>query len=167
MIKVLVLTPMKHIHYLFFRYYYVRAKILKFEIQFASGYPHSVPSGIITILNNCLIESRTCQLDYQSALILLHIAHGMLLLGLTSQSLDILDKCLVQILAHGGCYDRGRAMLLYVKCLIANSRKLDDVRRWELILECAKMLDNVKEDFHKVEAFSRMKDVLYLQVCIF
>lgn len=151
----------------FFRYYYVRAKILKAEIQFAACYPHSVPSGIITILNNCLIESQTSQLDYQSALIHLQIANCMLLIGLTSQALSILDKCLVQLLGHGGCHDRARAMLLYVKCMVADSHKLDDNKRKEVILECAGLLSKVKDDFKKVEAYSRMKDVLYLQVFFF
>lgn len=90
----------------------------------------------------------------------------MLLIGLTSQSLSILDKCLIQILGHGGCYDRARAMLLYVKCLVADSHKLDDNQRKDVILESVKLLNNVKDDFKKVEAYSRMKDVLYLQVCI-
>lgn len=91
----------------------------------------------------------------------------MLMIGLTSQSLSILDKCLVQILGHGGCYDRGRAMLLYVKCLVADSHKFDENQRKDVILDCAKLLNKVKDDFKKVEAYSRMKDVLFLQVCIF
>lgn len=146
------------------RYYYVRAKILKAEIQFASSYPTSVPAGIITILNNCLIEAQTCQLDYQAALIHMHIANTMLLLGLTAHALRILDRCLIQILAHGGYFDRARATLLYVKCLVADSHKCEDNERSRIILNSAKLLDKVKNDFEKVEAYSRMKDVLYLQV---
>lgn len=151
--------------FIFFRYYYVRAKILKAEIQFAACYPHTVPSGILTILNNCLIESQTSQLDFQSALIHLQIANCMLLIGLTSRALSILDKCLIQILGHGGCHDRARAMLLYVKCTVADSHKLEESKRKEVILSCAKLLNKVKENFKNVEAYSRMKDVLYLQVC--
>ncbi|KAG5897864.1 hypothetical protein JTB14_024896 [Gonioctena quinquepunctata] len=145
------------------RYYYVRAKILKSEIQFASCHPDSVPSGIIIILNNCLIESQTSQLDYQSALIHLHIANCMLLIGLTGQALSVLEKCLIQILGHGGCYDRARATLLYAKCLVADSHKMEESERKGVVLNCARMLEKVKKDFEKVEAYSRMKDVLYLQ----
>lgn len=87
------------------------------------------------------------------------------MIGLTSQSLSILDKCLVQILGHGGCYDRARAMLLYIKCLVADSHKLEESLRKDVITVCARSLNKVKEDFKKVEAYSRMKDVLYLQVC--
>lgn len=146
------------------KYYYVRAKILKAEIQFASSYPISIPTGIITVLNNCLIEAQTCQLDYQAALIHLHIAHTMLVLGLTSHALRILDRCLIQILAHGGCFDRARGTLLYVKCLVADSHKCEDNERSGIILNSVKLLEKVKNDFEKVEAYSRMKDVLYLQV---
>ncbi|CAH1119671.1 unnamed protein product [Phaedon cochleariae] len=145
------------------RYYYVRAKILKAEIQFASTFPDSIPSGTVTILNNCLIESQTCQLDYQSVLIQLHIANCMLSMGLTGQALTVLGQCLVQIVGHGGCYDRARAMLLYVKCLVADSHRMAEDERKKLILDCAGMLEQVKEDFRKVEAFSRMQDVLFLQ----
>ncbi|KAJ8969112.1 hypothetical protein NQ314_001922 [Rhamnusium bicolor] len=149
------------------RYYYVRAKILKAEIQFASSYPDSVPAGIITILNNCLIEAQTSQLDYQSALIHLHIANIMLLIGLTGQALRVLDRCLVQILGHGGCFDRARATLLYVKCLVADSHKSAENERKEIILNSAKLLERVKSNFEKVEAYSRMKDVLYLQAQLY
>nr|XP_023020876.1 anaphase-promoting complex subunit 5 [Leptinotarsa decemlineata] len=144
-------------------YYYVRAKIVKAEIQFASSHPDSIPAGIITILNNCLIESQTSHLDYQTALVHLHIANCLLLIGLTGQALKVLDKCLIQILGHGGCYDRARATLLYAKCLIADSHKLEEDMRKEVILNCTRMLDKVKKNFKKVEAYSRVKDVLYLQ----
>ncbi|KAJ8919973.1 hypothetical protein NQ315_006503 [Exocentrus adspersus] len=149
------------------RYYYVRAKILKAEIQFASSYPDGIPSGIITILNNCLIEAQGCQLDYQAALIHLHIANVMLLLGMTGQALRILDRSLIQVLGHGGCYDRARAKLLYAKCLVADSHKLDDNERRQVVFNAAKLLDGVREDFQKVEAYSRMKDVLYLQAQLY
>ncbi|XP_056636653.1 anaphase-promoting complex subunit 5 [Diorhabda sublineata] len=145
------------------RYYYVRAKIIKMEIQFATSYPDSIPSGIITVLNNCLIESQTSQLDYQTALIHLVLANCMLHVGLTTQALGVLDKCLVQILGHGGCYDRARATLLYAKCLIADSSRLSNEERNKVIMRCAHMLEKVKDEFGKVEAKYRVKDVLFLQ----
>ncbi|KAJ8948335.1 hypothetical protein NQ318_019320 [Aromia moschata] len=145
------------------RYYYVRAKILKAEIQLASGYPDFVPAVVVTALNSCLIEAQSSQLGYQTALIHLHVANVMLMLDLTGQALRILDRCLVQVLGHGGCFDRARATLLYVKCLVADSQKCDGGERAEVVLSSARLLDRVKEDFEKVEAYSRVKDVLYLQ----
>lgn len=145
-------------------FYYIRAKILLAEIEFSSSYPDKVPPEIMTLLSNCLIDTDTYNLDYHSALIHLHIANIQLNLGLTSQALKILDRCLVQILAHGGNFDRARAVLLYVKCMVANSEQLEENDRKNVILKGAEMLEKVKEDFRIVEAFSRVKDVLYLQV---
>lgn len=67
------------------------------EIQFAMSYPDNIPPGIITTLNNCLFESQSSQLDYQTALIHLQLANCMLHMGLTGQALGVLDKCLVQV----------------------------------------------------------------------
>lgn len=71
---------------------------------------------------------------------------------------------MVEILANGGTYDKARATLLYVKCLIADSSKLDAESRGQVILNAATSLEKVKSGFERVEAFSRVKDVLYLQV---
>jgi anaphase-promoting complex subunit 5 len=145
-------------------HYYVRARILLAEIQFSSSHPDKVPPGIMTLLNNILVEATKYNLDYQAALIHLHIANVQFSLGLTSQALRVLDRCLVQILAHGGNYDRARAVLLYVKCQIAHSQSLDPAERQPQLVRAAEMLERAKEDFRVVEAYSRMKDVLYLQV---
>jgi hypothetical protein len=126
--------------------------------------PRQGPAGIMTLLNNILVEATKYNLDYQAALIHLHIANVQFSLGLTSQALRVLDRCLVQILAHGGNYDRARAVLLYVKCQIAHSQSLDPAERQPQLVKAAEMLERAKEDFRVVEAYSRMKDVLYLQV---
>ncbi|XP_008190332.1 anaphase-promoting complex subunit 5 [Tribolium castaneum] len=148
-------------------FYYVRAKILLAEIQFSSCYPDKVSPEIMTLLSNCLLDTDKHNLDYHSALIHLHIANIQLSLGMTSQALKILDRCLVQILAHGGNFDRARAVLLYVKCLVAHSAQLEATERREIILNAAQMLEKVKEDFRAVEAYSRVKDVLYLQAQLY
>lgn len=76
-----------------------------------------------------------------------------------------LDKLFFwKILGHGGCYDRARATLLYAKCLIADSSKLENEARGKVVIKCAHMLEKVKEQFRRVEAFYRVKDVLFLQV---
>ncbi|XP_072399918.1 anaphase-promoting complex subunit 5 isoform X1 [Diabrotica undecimpunctata] len=145
------------------RYYYVRAKVLKMEIQFATTYPDSISSGIMTVLNNCLIESQASQLDYQSAIIHLHLANCMLHVGMVSQALAVLDKCLIQILAHGGCFDRARALFLYIKCVIADSSRLEDKKRRKLLEKCTDTLERCKAEFLRVEAYYRVSDVLILQ----
>lgn len=143
---------------------YVRAKILLAQIQFSCNHPGKVPPGVITLLNDCLMLSEKYHLNYHSAMIHLHIANVQLSIGLFAQALRILDRCLLQILAHGGHFDRARAMLLYAKCLIADSVKFDTDKRTNILLEVAQMLERIKKDFQAVEAYSRVKDVLFLQV---
>jgi len=72
---------------------------------------------------------------------------------------------MIELLANGGIYDKSRATLLYVKCLIADSSKLDEAGRTKVLINAARSLEKVKNGFQKLEAFSRVKDVLYLQVC--
>ncbi|KAL3285340.1 hypothetical protein HHI36_019448 [Cryptolaemus montrouzieri] len=148
-------------------YQFIRAKLLLAEIQFASSVPHSVPSGIMDILSNCLIDTKKYQLDYYTSMIYLHTAHIQLHLRMTGQALCVLEKCMVQIMAHGGCYDRARALLLYVKCIVADSAKLQEEDRSEVIKKGADMLNEVKDLFKRAEAYSRMKDVLYLQAKLY
>lgn len=145
----------------------LRSKILLAEVQFASSYPNF--SGTILILNNCLIDAEKSELAYQIAIIQLHMANVLLGLGLTSQAIKLLNnpKCMVEVLANGGLYDRARATLLYVKCLVADSSKLPDNERSEVIKNAIKSLDKVKDGFEKVEAYSRVKDVLYLQARLY
>lgn len=143
---------------------YIRALILLSEIQCASSFPDSVPSGVAILLNSCLSHAVEYHLDYYVALIYLHLANVQLLLGMPAQALKLIDQSLIQILAHGGAFDRARAMLLYAKCLVANSVKDGDEERKTTILEATQLLSGVKENFKKVEAYSRIKDVLYLQV---
>ncbi|CAH1961188.1 unnamed protein product [Acanthoscelides obtectus] len=149
------------------RYYYIQAKILEAEIQFSSSYPN-ISQGVLSTLYATLTEARSSSLDYQTNLIYLHIAKCFLTLGLTSQALVVLDKCMIQVLAHGGRYDRARAVLLFAKCLISESHKDEEKdERKKVLAQCAEMLKKVKEDFEKVEAFSRAKDVLYLQAHLY
>lgn len=145
---------------------YVRALILLAEIQCASSFPDSVPSGTVLLLNSSLYYSNEHHMDYYAALIHLHMANLQLLLGMPAQALKLLDRCLMQVMAHGGNFDRARAMLLYVKCTVANSIVFDDAKREEIILQGAQMLEKVKENFKAVEAYSRVQDTLYLQVSL-
>lgn len=56
-------------------------------------------------------------------------------------------------------------MLLYVKCRIASAPKAGEIRKRTMML-CSDLLETVKEYFNEVDAISRLKDVIYLQVNI-
>ncbi|XP_050302201.1 anaphase-promoting complex subunit 5 [Anthonomus grandis grandis] len=143
----------------------LRAKILQAEIQFASSYPNV--SG--PLLNNCLLDAEKSELAYQIALVQLHMANTLLTLGLTTQAVKVLNnpRCMVEILSNGGEFDKARATLLYIKCIIADSSKKDPEARAEVIRKASISLEKVKMGFSKVEAYSRVKDVLYLQAQLY
>jgi anaphase-promoting complex subunit 5 len=85
-------------------------------------------------------------------------------MGLPSQALKLTDQSLLVLLSHGGTYDQGRALLLFAKCKVAAATgQPADVRR-KAINEAICMLSKVKNSFQKLEAYYRVKDVLYLQV---
>ncbi|XP_018335499.1 anaphase-promoting complex subunit 5 isoform X2 [Agrilus planipennis] len=147
--------------------YQIRAMILLAEIQCNSSFPESVPPGIISLLNSSLVYANDFHLNYLSSIVHLHLANVQLLLGMPGQALELLEGGLVHILTHGGHFDRARAVLLYVKCVVANAGHKPEGERNKIILEAAKMLDDVRSGFEKVEAFSRVKDVLYLQARLY
>lgn len=144
----------------------IRAMILLAEVHCASVTMNNVPTCIITVLNSALSLANLFHQDFYASMIQLHLANVQLLMGMPSQALKILDKVLVKVLAHGGVYDRARAMLLFVKCLVADAGSNPSVDRHEAIKIGAELLMSIKEDFVKVEAYSRVCDVLYLMVII-
>ncbi|KAF7285981.1 hypothetical protein GWI33_008285 [Rhynchophorus ferrugineus] len=145
----------------------LKAKVLLAEVQFASCYPN-VSKTLLT-LNSCLVEAEKSDLSYHIALIYLLISHALLHLGLTNQALKVLNnpKCMIEMLTNGGCYDKARARLLYAKCLIADSSKLEPTERNDVIMKTAHSLSLIKSEFEKIQAYSRAKDVLYLQAQLY
>ncbi|CAG9773305.1 unnamed protein product [Ceutorhynchus assimilis] len=145
----------------------LRAKILATEIQYSSSFPDV--SGSMYGLNNCLIEAEKSELAYLISMVHLHMANVLLAFGVNTQAIKVLNnpRCMVEILANGSIYDRARANLLYIKCMIADSSRLDTESRAAVICRGAKSLDKVKNDFLKVEAFSRAKDALYFQAQLY
>lgn len=141
----------------------IRAKLLLVEIQFASTYPNSVPMGILDILCDCLKETRKNHMDYYMALVFVYMAHIQLHLKMTSQALFVLNKGMATIMAHGGLYDRAGVLVIYVKCFLANSKAHDK----KDILISIDLLEEAKMYYKKVEAFARVKDVLFLQARLY
>lgn len=80
------------------------------------------------------------------------------------QALRLLDRAAIQVLAHGGPYDRACLMLLYVKCMVASAQHKPEEKRVRVIKEAAAMLNEVRHDFKEVGAYFRQRDTLYLQV---
>lgn len=147
--------------------YNVRARILYAQLEIVCNFPSSIPDTILTELNYALDKANGCHLQYLKAIIHLHIAHTQLLMCMPQHALQLLNTCLLQILSNGYVYDRARALLLYSKCLVANCENKSENERKNIFVECSKMLEIVKGNFKKVQAFHRIKDVLYLQARLY
>ncbi|XP_022921180.1 anaphase-promoting complex subunit 5 [Onthophagus taurus] len=145
----------------------VRAMILLIEIQSAISFPSSVPYGILTLLNSTLAYCKDYYLDYYTSLVQVHIANVQLLLGMPGEALNVLSHCVPQILSHGNVYNRAQALMVYVKCVVAESYCKSEMERNAIILRAAKMLNGVNRDFQKLEVYYGVKDVLYLQACLY
>lgn len=145
----------------------IRAKILYTQLQVASSFPSSTPNGILNLLNAALSYTGDYHLHYLNTIIHLQIAHIQLLMHMPQHALKSLNICLPQILANGYAYDRGSALLLYAKCLVATSKQLSPENRSVIIRDSTKMLEKVKRNFQQVKAFHKVKDVLYLQAILY
>lgn len=78
---------------------------------------------------------------------------------------NIVNEAIVEILAHGGLFDQGRAFVLHAKCLMATASEISTDTKNKMLLEAIKALTKARVAFDKVEAFGRVKSTLYL-LCI-
>lgn len=77
---------------------------------------------------------------------------------------ELVSNAIETILAHGGCFEQGRAFFLYAKCILASidGPVFDESRKTAL-----KYLDKAKAHFEKVEALGKVKSVLHLQAVVY
>lgn len=73
-------------------------------------------------------------------------------------------RCMAEIMAHGSLYDRARAKQLYIRAKILNSDQSHEEARRKTLLQAVQDLEEVKNDFKKLEANARVKNVLNIQV---
>lgn len=144
----------------------VRALILSAEAQSVNG---PAPATAVCILTTALALAQQNYMDLLAALVACHLANLQLQLGLPAQALRLLDEWLLVVLAHGGAYDRGRALLLLAKCRVAAATAAPSSHdeRYTVVTEAISTLERAKGLFKQVEAISRVKDVLYLQALLY
>ncbi|PSN35870.1 Anaphase-promoting complex subunit 5 [Blattella germanica] len=145
----------------------VRALILAAELQSSCATTTSAPSGAISLLTTALALAQLHYLDYLAALIGLHLANIQLQMKLPSQALKLINQSLLVILSHGSCYDQGRALLLFAKCKVAAASGKSAEQRKGVLIDAVNMLKEVKISFQKIEAYGRVKDVVYLQALLY
>lgn len=83
-------------------------------------------------------------------------------MGMPTLALNLVEDVIVQILAHSGYYDQGRAFVLYAKCLVATAPVCGKPRK-EVILRAIKALSKAKDYFTKVEAYGRLRATACLE----
>ncbi|KAH1010433.1 hypothetical protein HUJ05_004732 [Dendroctonus ponderosae] len=149
------------------KYCLLRAKLLQAEIYYTSN---SSAVGVAeTLLETCLMEATTSGLAYLIALIHLHISHSFLAQSMQTQALRNLKqrKCMTEIMGNGSLYDRARANQLYIRIKILNSDKSQEESYRKTLLQAVNDLETVKNDFKKLEANARVKNVLNIQAHLY
>ncbi|KAL2712791.1 anaphase-promoting complex subunit 5 [Vespula squamosa] len=143
----------------------VRTMILLSQIMCVSFLSGNETVGInsLVILNKALELATHNHLSYYEALIKMHLANIQLLMGLPSLAMNLVDEAITHTLAHGGCYEQGRALILYAKCLVGTATSTSTKLRKEIILNAIKALSKARHHFNKVEAFGKIRSVLSLQ----
>ncbi|KAL0098394.1 hypothetical protein PUN28_008359 [Cardiocondyla obscurior] len=150
--------------------YAIRAALLSSQITCAS----SSPDNRTAIVTNCIM--RLCSalelaaqnhLSYYKALLKMHLANIQLLMGLPVLALNLVEDAIPTVLGHGGCYDQGKAFMLYGKCLIASAPEDPFEARKEVILSGIKTLSKAQALFTKVNAIAKVKSIMHLQAVFY
>lgn len=88
-------------------------------------------------------------------------------MDLPTLALNLVEDAIPTILGHGGCYDQGKAFMLYGKCLIASAPESPFEARKEVILTGIKALSKAQALFTKVNAIAKVKSTLHLQAVFY
>ncbi|XP_049828082.1 anaphase-promoting complex subunit 5 isoform X1 [Schistocerca gregaria] len=137
----------------------VRALILAAELQ--------PPATALSLLSQAATSAQVHYLSYHSAIIALHLANLQLQMALPSLALKLIDEALPVVVAHGGCYDQARGLLLHAKCKIASAASKPPSAREAILNNALQQLHKAQNGFFKIEAYSRMKDVVYLKALLY
>ncbi|KAM0724443.1 Anaphase-promoting complex subunit 5 [Formica fusca] len=150
--------------------YIIRATLLFSQIMCASSSPgngSAVATNCIVRLCSALELATRNHLSYYKALVKMHLANTQLLMDLPTLALNLVEDAIPTILGHGGCYDQGKAFMLYGKCLIASAPENPSEARKEVILTGIKALSKAQALFTKVNAIAKVKSSLHLQAVFY
>lgn len=134
----------------------VRAMILLANTKMSNVDDHTAVDAV-NVLNEASVYARSMYLAYETALIDVHLAYILFCTGMPGQALKTIRRCMETILADGGVYDAARTMFLFVRCLLAVQPTAAELEA--RLIECEDILTNVAEQFRKMEAVAKMKDV--------
>lgn len=88
-------------------------------------------------------------------------------MGLPMLALNLVEDAIPTVLGQSGCYDQGKAFMLYGKCLIASAPENSPEARKEVILSGIKILSKAQALFIKVNAIAKVKSVMHLRTVFY
>lgn len=150
--------------------YVIRAALLSSQITCASSSPDNgtaVATNCIMRLCSALELATQNHLSYYKALVKMHLANIQLLMGLPMLALNLVEDAIPTVLGQSGCYDQGKAFMLYGKCLIASAPENSPEARKEVILSGIKILSKAQALFIKVNAIAKVKSVMHLRTVFY
>ena len=124
----------------------------------------SLSSDAIRPLLSALAVCSKHHLAYLQAVVKMHLAHVQLQMDMSEDALRSMRAILPAILGQHDRFDHGRARSLVAKCLVASAaKKATDARRADC-MGAIQQLRKARDSFAAVQAFHRVKDVLYMMV---
>lgn len=124
-------------------------------------------TNALTYTLQCITEAKKHHLEYMTALGMMQLAFLQLQMQLPKQALALLTQNMLPILSHGSVFDQGRLLCCYAKCKIALEIKKGGEQKKSALLSSINLLNTVLELFQSVQAFLRVKDVLYFQARLY
>lgn len=116
---------------------------------------------LIRTLTEAAVYAKYKYLSYEGALVDIHTAYVLLLMGLPQLALRLVRNCMETIFANGGVYDCSRTQFLFVRCLVAAQHTIP-----EMVIkmkECIQILIDCAQTYLKLEIFPKAKDIyIYL-----
>lgn len=114
-------------------------------------------SESLLILNRAAVLARDKYLDYEHSIVNMHISYILLHMNMTEEALRVIKLNIENILSNGGVYDKGKALFLFSKCVIAAATtKEEKITRLKKVLEQIEL--SVKY-FTKLENWQKVKSV--------
>lgn len=138
--------------------YQIRAMIMQ---AMCMSEPTNVSAESLLILNRAAILARDQYLDYEHAIVNMHMSYILLKMKMTKEALQAIQLCMEKILANGGIYDKGKVLFLFCQCLIeTRSSKEEKLKALNRILD---QLNLAIKYFTKLECWQKIK-AIYMYV---
>lgn len=124
------------------------------------------PRAAIMNLCDALHIANIHSIEYWEGLIALEIANIQLEMGLASQAVKVIDRSLLGILSHGCYSDMSDGLFLYAKSKVATASAASMQTKFDITSEAIKILGKAAELARKIENYSKVKTIVYLQAIL-